>query len=215
MGTEPDTARARADDLSHGIDPDALDNDSLGADIARATEAPSPRQLDAGCVRTAYEAIAAAGERADAPDDATLISLRAGARAAADAARVADEIGAGAGEALRAAARAWYPHAVESESMSWRASLKAFSEACDSNAEANQDLIVRAVAAASEATGGDDTATARAVRAFSDELQHRTSIGEDLPTAWSDAARHTAEVAPDAVFQTVVDAVQGVLRARA
>ena len=92
-------------------------------------------------MRAAYEAIAAAGERADAPDDATFVSLRDGA-----------------------------------------------------------------------AAGHDDTATGRAIRAFSAELKRRTSLGEDLPTAWSGAVRHTAEAAPDPVFHTVADAVRGVLR---
>lgn len=211
MGSEPGTARGFADELSHGIDPDAFGNDALGADMARAAEVPGPPLLEAGCVRAAYEAIAAAGERADAPDDAALVSLRAGARAAADAARVADEIGAGAGGALRAAARAWYPHAVEGESSSWEAGLKAFSETCENNADADQGLVVRAVEAAGTAAGRDDTATGRALHAFSDELNRRTSAGEDLLTAWGGAARHTAEAAPDPVFQTVVDAVRGVL----
>ncbi|MFD2024454.1 hypothetical protein [Promicromonospora aerolata] len=211
MGTEPGTARALAHKLSHGIDPDALGRDALGADIARAAEVPGPRLLEAGCVRAAYEAIAAAGERADAPDGATFVSLRAGARAAADAARVADEIGAGAGGALRAAARAWYPYAVESESRSWEAGLKAFSETCDDNADADQGLVVRAVEAAGAAAGRDDTATGRAIRVFADELKGSASAGEDLLTAWSGAVRHTAEAAPDPVFQTVVDAVHGVL----
>jgi hypothetical protein len=40
MGTEPSTARARAAELSRGLDPDALSNDSLGADIARAASPP-------------------------------------------------------------------------------------------------------------------------------------------------------------------------------
>jgi hypothetical protein len=211
MGFEPGTARAFAHELSHGIDPDALGHDALGADMARAAEVPGPPLLEAGCVRAAYEAIAAAGERADAPDDATLVSLRSGARAAADAARVADEIGAGAGGALRAAARAWYPYAVEGESRSWESGLKAFSETCDNNAGADQALVVRAVETAGAAAGRDDTATGRAIRAFADELKHRTSAGEDLLTAWSGAVRHTGEAAPDPVFQTVVDAVRGVL----
>ncbi|GAA1970599.1 hypothetical protein GCM10009718_02680 [Isoptericola halotolerans] len=211
MGTEPGTAREIAHELSRGIDPDGLGNDALGVDVARAAEVPGPPLLEAGCVRAAYEAIAGAGERADAPDDATFVSLRSGARAAADAARVADEIGAGAGGALRTAARAWYPFAVESEGMSWRAGLKAFSETCDSNADADQSLVVRAVEAAGAAAGRDDTATGRAIRAFSDELRRRTSAGEDLPTAWGGAVHHTAEAAPDPVFQTVVDAVHGVL----
>jgi hypothetical protein len=212
MGTEPGTARAHGDELRRGIDPDALGKGALGADVARAAEVPGPPQLEAGCVRAAYEAIAAAGERADAPDDATSVSLRDGASAAAVAARVADEIGAGPGGALRAAARAWYPYAVESESTSWEAGLKAFSETCESDHEADQDLVVRAVEAAGEAAGHDDTATGRAIRAFSDELERRTSLGEDLPTAWSGAVRHTAEEAPDPVFHTVADAVRGVLR---
>jgi hypothetical protein len=197
--------------LSHGIDPDALGNDALGADMARASEVPGPPLLEAGCVRAAYEAVAAAGERADAPDDATFVSLRVGAKAAADAARVADEIGAGAGGALRAAARAWYPYAVEGESRSWEAGLKAFSETCDDNADADQSLVVRAVEAAGAAAGRDDTATGRAIRVFADELKDRTSAGEDLLTAWGGAVRRTAEAAPDPVFQTVVDAVHGVL----
>lgn len=203
--------RRTAHELAHGIDPDALRNDSLGADLARASEAPGPRRLDAGCIRAAYEAIAAAGEHADAPDDATSVSLRAGARAAADAARVADEIGAGPGEALRAAARAWYPYAVESESTAWRAGLRAFSETCDLAVEADQDVVVRAVEAAGAAAGADDTATGRAVRAFSAELRRRAALGEDLPTAWGGAVRRTAETAPDPVFHTVVDAVREVL----
>lgn len=211
MGTEPGTARELAQELSRGIDPDVIGNDALGADIARAAEVPGPPLLEAGCVRAAYEAIAAAGERADAPDDATSVSLRTGARAAADAARVADEIGAGAGGALRAAARAWYPYAVESESTSWEAGLKAFSETCDKNADADQSLVVRAVEAAGAAAGHDDTATGRAIRVFSDELERRTAAGEDLLTAWGGAVGHTAEAAPDPVFQTVVDAVRGVL----
>jgi hypothetical protein len=211
MGSEPGTARGVADELARGIDPDALGHDALGADLARAAEVPGPDLLEAGCVRAAYEAIAAAGERADAPDDATFVSLRAGARAAADAARVADEIGAGAGGALRAAARAWYPYAVEGEGMTWEAGLKAFSETCDGNADADQDLVVRAVEAAGAAAGRDDTATGRALRAFSDELGRRSALGEDLLTAWGGAVRRTAEVAPDRVFQTVVDAVHGVL----
>ncbi|MGW2092252.1 hypothetical protein [Promicromonospora sukumoe] len=212
MGTEPRSARAASENLSLGIDPDALDSDSLRTDISRAAEAPGPQPLEAGCVRAAYEAIAAAGERAEAPDDATLVSLRAGAGAAADAARVADEIGAGAVAALRGAARAWYPYAVESESAAWRAGLRAFSETCDSATESGQALIVRSVEAAGQAVRDDDTATARAVDTFAAELKRRTALGEDLPAAWSGAARHTAEVAPDPVFQTVVDAVRGVLR---
>jgi hypothetical protein len=211
MGTEPGTARAHGDDLSRGIDPDAFGHDGLGADVARAAEVPGPRQLEAGCVRAAYEAIAAAGENADAPDDATSASLHAGARAAAVAARVADEIGAGAGGALRAAARAWYPYAVESESSSWEAGLKAFSETCESDPDADQGLVVRAVESAGRAAGDDDTATGRAIRAFADELERRTSLGEDLQTAWSGAVRHTDEAAPDPVFHTVADAVRGVL----
>jgi hypothetical protein len=214
MGSEPGTARELAHELARGIDPDALGHDALGADLARAAEVPGPVLLEAGCVRAAYEAIVAAGERADAPDDATFVSLRAGARAAADAARVADEIGAGAGGALRAAARAWYPYAVEGEGMTWEAGLKAFSETCDSDAaDAGQDLVVRAVEAAGAAAGRDDTATGRALRAFSDELGRRSALGEDLLSAWGGAVRRTAEVAPDPVFQTVVDAVHGVLTA--
>lgn len=211
MSTEPGSARAFALKLSHGIDPDALGSDALGADMARAADVPGPLLLEAGCVRAAYEAIAAAGERADAPDDATFVSLRAGAKAAADAARVADEIGAGAALALRAAARAWYPYAVEGESKSWKVGLRAFSETCDDNADADQDLVVRAVWAAGAAAGRGDTATARAMRVFADELKGRASAGDDLLTAWKGAVRHTAEVAPDPVFHTVVDAVQGVL----
>lgn len=215
MGTDPGTARELADELSRGIDPDTRGTDALGADLARAAEVPGPALLEAGCVRAAYEAIAAAGEHADAPDDATSVSLRAGARAAADAARVADEIGAGAGGALRAAARAWYPYAVEAESASWEAGLKAFSETCDDNADADQGLVVRAVEAAGIATGAaagsDGTATGRAIQAFSAELQRRTAAGEDLLTAWGGAVRHTADAAPDPVFQTVVEAVGGVL----
>lgn len=211
MRRNPDSARALADGLSHGIDPDAVGNEALGADMRRAADVSGPSQLDAGCVRAAYEAIASAGERTEAPDNTTLVSLRKGARAAADAARVADEIGAGAGGALRAAARAWYPYAVESEATSWKAGLKAFSDTCESSADADQELIVRAVGAASEAAGADDTATGRATRVFSDELRRRISIGEDLPTAWGGAVRHAGEEAPDPVFQTVVEAVKGVL----
>ncbi|PRZ04341.1 hypothetical protein BCE75_110179 [Isoptericola sp. CG 20/1183] len=211
MSTEPGSARALAHQLARGIDPDALGRDAFGADMARAADMPEPLLLEAGCVRAAYEAIAAAGECADAPDDATFVSLRAGARAAADAARVADEIGAGAALALRAAARAWYPYAVEGESTSWKVGLKAFSETCDVDAEADQNLVVRGVWAAGAAAGRDDTATGRAIRAFADELMGRTTAGEDLLTAWRGAVRHTAEVAPDPVFHTVVDAVQGVL----
>lgn len=211
MSTRPDDARVLADGLSHGIDPATLGHEALGADIRRAVDAPGARQLDAGCVRAAYEAIAAAGERTDAADDSLLVSLRAGARAAADAARVGDEIGAGAGGALRAAARAWYPYAVESEAPSWQAGLKAFSATCDSSADADQLLIVRAVEAASSAAAGDDTTTSRATRVFSDELQRRIALGEDLPTAWRGAARHTAQNAREPVFQIVVDAVEGVL----
>lgn len=213
MSTRPEDARAVADDLTHGIDPAALGHEALGADIRRATDAPGARQLDAGCVRAAYEAIAATGERTHAANDSSLlVSLRSGARAAADAARVGDEIGAGAGTALRAAARAWYPYAMESEAKSWQAGLKAFSATCDSSDDADQLLIVRAVQAASAAAEGDDTATSRATRVFSDELQRRIALGEDLPIAWSGAARRTAENAPEPVFQTVVDAVEGVLR---
>lgn len=211
MSSRPDDARALADELSHGIDPAALGHEALGADIRRAADAPGARQLDAGCVRAAYEAIATAGERTDAADDSLLVSLRTGARAAADAARVGDEIGAGAGGALRAAARAWFPYAVESEAKSWQAGLKAFSATCDSSVDADQHLIVRAVEAASAAAADDDTATSRATRVFSDELQRRIALGESLRTAWSGAARHTAENATDPVFQTVVDAVEGVL----
>ncbi|MEV0891694.1 hypothetical protein [Promicromonospora sp. NPDC050262] len=211
MNTEPDSARAHADGLARGIDPDAFGHDGLGADIARAAEVPGSPQLEAGCVRNAYEAIAAAGERADALDDATFVSLRSGARAAADAARVADEIGAGAGEALRAAARAWYPYAVEGEDRSWRAALGAFGEMCESGAAADQALLVRAVEAAGAAVIHDDTATGLAVHAFSGELKRRTSLGEDLSTAWAGAVRHTGEVASDSVFQTVVEAVEVVL----
>ncbi|MFI8527298.1 hypothetical protein ACIGB8_22775 [Promicromonospora sukumoe] len=211
MGTEPRSARAASENLSRGIDPDALDVDSLRTDISRAAEVQGPQPLEASCVRAAYEAIAAAGERAEAADDATLVSLRAGAAAAADAARVADEIGAGAVAALRAAARAWYPYAVASESAAWEAGLRAFSEACDSATESGQALVVRSVEAAGRAVSGDDTATARAVDAFAAELRRRTALGEGLPAAWGGASRHTAETAPDPVFQTVVDAVRGVL----
>ncbi len=213
MSARSDDARALADGLSHGIDPATLGHEALGADIRRAVDAPGARQLDAGCVRAAYEAIATAGERTDAADDSLLISLRAGARAAADAARVGDEIGAGAGGALRAAARAWYPYAVESEAKSWQAGLKAFSTTCDSSADTDQLLIVRAVEAASAAAAaaGDNTATSRATRVFSDELQRLIALDEDLPTAWRGASRHTAENAPERVFQIVVDAVEGVL----
>ncbi|MFJ3407161.1 hypothetical protein [Promicromonospora sp. NPDC090134] len=211
MGTGPGSAEAASEDLARGIDPGSLGKDALGADIARAAEVPGPQPLTASCVRTAYEAIAAAGDHADGADRATLLSLRAGARAAADAARVADEIGAGAGAALRGAARAWYPYAVETESLTWQAGLGAFRETCETATEADQTLIVSAVEAAGQAAGDDDTATARAVDAFAGELKRRTSLGEDLPTAWSGAARHAAETAPEPVFQTVVDAVQGVL----
>jgi hypothetical protein len=211
MGTEPSTAGEASENLSRGIDPGALDNDSLRVDIARATEPPGPRVLEAGCVRAAYEAIAAAGEHTDTPDDATLVSLRAGAHAAADAARVADEIGAGAGAALRAAARAWYPYAVQSESTTWQAGLRAFSEMCDSTTVADQALLIRAVEAAGQATRADNTPTARAVQAFATELKRRTALGEDVPTAWHSATRHASKAAPEPVFQTVVDAVQGVL----
>ncbi|MEV1295967.1 hypothetical protein [Pseudonocardia sp. NPDC049635] len=211
MGSDHSSARERAEDLRRGVDPDALGHAALDADIGRATEAADSRQLDARCVRAAYEAIAAAGGRTDAADDATLVSLRSGAQAAADAARVADEIGAGAGGALRAAARAWQPFAVEGEAATWRVGLKAFSETCEGDAIADQQLVVRAVGAAAAAVGGDDSATARAARAFSGELQRRVDEGEDLSTAWAGAVRHTRDEAPDDVFLVVVDAVTGVL----
>jgi hypothetical protein len=89
--------------------------------------------------------------------------------------------------------------------------LRAFSETCDNATEADPRLIVRAVEAAGRAADDNDTATAHAVDAFAAELVRRTSLGDDLPAAWSGAARHTAETAPEPVVQTMVDAVQGVL----
>jgi len=214
MSREPLNARGRAEQLARGIDPDARGHDAVGADIARATDSRAPRQLDAGCIRSAYEAIAAAGEHADAADDAVLVSLRSGAQAAADAARVADEIGAGPADALRAAARAWTPHAVEGEMGAWRAGLRAFSEVCSAAAEADDRLVVRAVAAAAYALEADETGTGRAARTFSQELAQRTATGARLAAAWDEAAQTISTQAPDPVFLVVVDAVAGVLRER-
>lgn len=123
MSRNPLNARDRAEQIIRGIGPDAQDHDAVAADIARSTDSPAPRQLDAGCIRSAYEAIAEAGERADTADDAVLVLLRSGARAAADAARVADEIGAGPGDALRAAARAWTPHQAPASTIDYAVTL--------------------------------------------------------------------------------------------
>ncbi|WP_193105814.1 hypothetical protein [Brachybacterium sp. FME24] len=214
MSREPLDARGHAEQLTRGIDPNALGHDAVGADIARATDSPAPRQLDAGCIRSSYEAIAEAGEHVDDADDAVLVSLRSGARAAADAARVADEIGAGPGDALRAAARAWTPHAVEGESGAWRAGLRAFSEVCSTAEEADDRLVVRAIAAAADALEADETGTGRAARMFSQELARRTATGARLAAAWDEAAGTIRTQAPDPVFHVVVDAVAGVLRQR-
>lgn len=214
MSREPIDARRRAEQLARGIDPDALDHDAFRADIARAADAPGPRQLDAGCIRSAYEAIAAAGDRTEVADDAVLVSLRSGARAAADAARVADGIGAGPGETLRAAARAWTPHAVAGESDAWRIGLRAFGEVCSAAEDADDRLVVRAVAASAEALAADESGTGRAARVFSQELSLRIDAGELLAVAWDGAARTSVAQAPDPVFRVVVEAVAGVLRER-
>jgi hypothetical protein len=211
MSNEPSTARNRADQLLRGVDPNVVGRDALHADVGRASDLPGAPQLDAGCVRAAYEAIADAGAQVSAQDDPVLVSLRSGARAAADAVRVADEIGVGAGGALRAAARAWAPFAVDAEADTWRAGLKAFSQTCEVSTGSDQALVVESVAAASDAIAGDDSATGRAARAFSAELQRRTLAGEKLSAAWAAAVDHAAETAPDPVFETVVSAVRGVL----
>lgn len=62
MSRNPHNARGRAEQLLRGIDPDAQGHDAVATDIARATDSPAPRQLDAGCIRSTYEAIADALE---------------------------------------------------------------------------------------------------------------------------------------------------------
>lgn len=212
MSREPRSARRHAHDLSRGIDPDVLGHDAVIADRARAAEPPGPRALDAGCIRDAYAAIADAGGRGEHGDRAVLVSLGSGARAAADAARVAEEIGAGAGEALRAAARAWSPHVVAEQGQAWRTGLRAFAEVCSAGDEADDRLVVRAVASAAEALAADGSATGRAARVFSRELAARDAEGGRLAPSWAEAAGVTASEAPDPVFQVVIDAVGPVLR---
>lgn len=211
MSDGSSSARERADQLLRGVDPDAAGLGGVGADVGRASDPPGAPELDAACVRATYEAIADAGSHTSAQDDPTLVSLRSGARAAADAARVADEIGVGAGGALRAAARAWAPFAVEAEADTWRVGLKAFSQTCEISTRSDQALVVASVTAAAEAIAHDDTTTARAARAFSTELERRTLDGKNLGEAWTAAVDHAREVSPDAVFDTVVSAVRGVL----
>lgn len=200
-----------ADDLKRGIDPFSLRGGSLNSDASRAAEASGPAPLSAACVRAAYTAVADAGDKVSDGDQETIRSVTAGARAAAEAVEVTDEIGGGAGLALRSAARAWYPHAVEGQAATWRAGLKAFSNACDAADHADQDVIVRGVAAAAEAVRDDESATGKATRTFARELLARTDNGEALPQAWESAAARTREETPDQVFLLVVDAVTGVL----
>ncbi len=209
----PDNPANWADDLGRGIDPHSAAHNSLHDDLARAVTPAGRQPLDARCVRASYEAIAAAGEDVGGSDGETLRSLRSGARAAADAARVADEIGAGPGDALRAAARAWKPHVVPDQERFWRDGLRAFSQTCDAVERSDQWLIVEAVTAARDAVGSDDSSSALAARVFVDEFDRCAAAGESIAQAWAEAADVTREQQPDTVFLVVVDAVKRVLAA--
>lgn len=214
MSTDHGDAGNLAADLARGIDPDRLSQDSLSTEALRSQDSQGPTPLEASCVRDSYAAIAVAGDEATSEDAETLKSLHVGARAAAEAARLANEIGAGAGAALRGAARAWYPHAVEGQEDVWRALLRAFSESCELAERVDARTIVDGVAAGREAIEGDETPTGRAAIAFADELAARDAAGDSLPVAWAAAADRTRQDAPDPVFLVVVDAVTGVLHQR-
>lgn len=212
MSTPGDPANW-ATDLSRGIDPHSAAHSALGDDLERAATPAGRQPLEASCVRAAYEAIAAAGEEVSGPDGETLVSLRSGARAAAEAARVADEIGAGPGAALRAAARAWEPHVVAGQERFWHDGLRAFSQTCDAVERSDQWVIVEALTAARDAVTTDNSGSARAARAFVDEFIQRAREGESIARAWVVAADVTREQQPDTVFLVVVDAVKRVLAA--
>ncbi|WP_415854951.1 hypothetical protein [Sinomonas sp. G460-2] len=207
-----ESADALANQLARGIDPDPALGDSQALEASRARDAEEPGRLDASCVRAVYEAIAEAGMTNDvAGDVVALRSVRKGATAAADAARVADEIGAGAGQALRSAARAWLPFAVGDEGSAWRLGLRAFSEVCDAAEQSDQAVVVRGIAAAADAVDGNATATAADFRSFSAELGARVDAGDTLGAAWRAAASQSRAEGAEMVFQLVVDAVAGVL----
>lgn len=210
MGDERNADEWSAE-LRRGVDPRG-EGGARGHEMARAILPADRQPLSAVCVRSAYDAIALAAADADDLDGDTLTSVRAGAEAASTAARVGEEIGAGSGSVLRAAARAWTPFAVHGQEKFWHDAIRAFSDTCDAVERSDQWVIVEAVRAASGATRTDDSSSARAARVFTAELVERTQAGESLPSSWARAVDRTREDEPDPVLLLVVEAVARVLR---
>lgn len=129
------------------------------------------------------------------------IGMQRGARAAAEAAKNAQEQGSGAGTVLCRAADAWADRAGGTSGALWGAGLRAAGESLGDDRRPDRERVVAAVAAARDAVQefgkaqvGDKTLV-DALVPFVDALTRSVAGGETLADAWVAAARSATDAA--------------------
>jgi dihydroxyacetone kinase len=194
------------------VDDTAADDDAIAA-------AATPEAAEAGRVAaSALAAVRAVIDRdvdelgrldAIAGDGDHGIGMQRGARAADAAASAAVDAGAGAGTVLSRAGDAWADKAGGTSGALWGMGLRAAGERLGDAAAPGPRAVADAVAAARDAVQGfgkaqvGDKTLVDALVPFAQRLAERADAGDDLATAWADAAaaattaaRETADLLP-------------------
>ncbi|GAB2978092.1 dihydroxyacetone kinase family protein [Frigoribacterium salinisoli] len=189
---------------------DRLDDAALEALVADDVPEASQESRDAArLVATALETVLATIEQhadelgridAVAGDGDHGIGMLRGATAAVAAAQEVLALGAGAGTLLDRAGDAWSDRAGGTSGALWGSALAALGAAVTDDAAPTRSSVARGVAAAKDAilefgaAVGDKTMVDVLVP-FSDVLGAAVGRGDDLPTAWSEAAAAASSAA--------------------